>query len=313
MGFNTLLLLRFTNNPLFEMHKLLRSLLFVALLCYTHTATAQGVAVNTTGAVANSTAILDASSSTQGMLIPRMDSAHRMAIVSPASQLLVCQTDGISPGIYIYNGSTWQKVGANVQPHVQVYTTSGTYTFTTSANITPATLFKITLVAGGGGGGGSPGGGPGSAGGGGGGGGSNAIYWASGLSSNTGYAITIGYGGGGGPFSGSAGGNSTITIGAVTVTCTGGGGGTYATSASTPGTGGAGGTASGGTLNTGGGTGSNGTSSSGGNGGASQYGAGGPSSSFIGGAGAGSGGGAGGGSFIGGTGAAGIGIIEWSE
>jgi hypothetical protein len=66
----------------------------------------QGMAVNTTGAAANSSAILDASSTTQGMLIPRMTAAQLAAISSPATGLLVYQTDGTA-GFYFYNGSSW--------------------------------------------------------------------------------------------------------------------------------------------------------------------------------------------------------------
>ncbi|RTQ48478.1 hypothetical protein EJV47_16025 [Hymenobacter gummosus] len=50
------------------------------------------------------TAILDVSSTTKGMLVPRMTSAQRTAIGSPAQGLLVYQTDGAQAGFY-YNAS----------------------------------------------------------------------------------------------------------------------------------------------------------------------------------------------------------------
>src|SRR5579872_1235704 len=72
----------------------------------TASAYGQGMAVNTTGAAANSSALLDVSSTTQGMLIPRMTNAQLTAIASPATGLLVYQTDGTA-GFYFYNGSSW--------------------------------------------------------------------------------------------------------------------------------------------------------------------------------------------------------------
>jgi len=73
---------------------------------------AQGVSFNTTGAVANSSAILDASSTSQGMLVPRMTNAQRNAIVTPAVGLLIYQTDG-TPGFYFFSGSSWQSTSNN--------------------------------------------------------------------------------------------------------------------------------------------------------------------------------------------------------
>ena len=54
----------------------------------------------------NASAQLDVTSTTLGFLPPRMTSAQRVGIVSPAAGLLVYQTDGI-PGLYIHDGSVW--------------------------------------------------------------------------------------------------------------------------------------------------------------------------------------------------------------
>jgi hypothetical protein len=51
-------------------------------------------------------ALLDVTSTTKGALVPRMTSGQRAAITSPATGLLVYQTDGNS-GFYYYNGSAW--------------------------------------------------------------------------------------------------------------------------------------------------------------------------------------------------------------
>jgi hypothetical protein len=70
---------------------------------------------NTTGNVGigtnapSSTAILDLSSTTQGVLIPRMTAAQKAAISSPANGLLIFQTDAPSD-FYYYNGSSWTSL-----------------------------------------------------------------------------------------------------------------------------------------------------------------------------------------------------------
>ena len=53
---------------------------------------------------------LDITSTTKGLLIPRMNAAARGAIATPATGLLVYQTDGTT-GFYYYNGSAWTLVG----------------------------------------------------------------------------------------------------------------------------------------------------------------------------------------------------------
>lgn len=67
---------------------------------------AQSVAINTTGAIANSSAIIDISSTSKGMLIPRMTAAQKTAVATPATGLLIYQTDGTA-GFYYYDGSSW--------------------------------------------------------------------------------------------------------------------------------------------------------------------------------------------------------------
>ena len=57
----------------------------------------------------NASAILEMQSTTKGMLIPRMTQAQRTAIVSPATGLLIYQTNNTA-GFYYYNGSNWIAV-----------------------------------------------------------------------------------------------------------------------------------------------------------------------------------------------------------
>ena len=53
---------------------------------------------------------LEIESTTGGILIPRMTETQRDAIVSPASGLMIYQTDEVS-GFYFYNGTQWTSVG----------------------------------------------------------------------------------------------------------------------------------------------------------------------------------------------------------
>lgn len=86
-------------------------LLFVAFAIQIH---AQ-VAINTDGTAPDNSAMLDVKSTTKGLLAPRMTQAQRVAIVNPATGLLVFQTNG-TPGLY-YNSGTpalpvWTMVGS---------------------------------------------------------------------------------------------------------------------------------------------------------------------------------------------------------
>lgn len=56
----------------------------------------------------NASAILDLTSTTQGLLLPRMTNAQILAIASPAAGLTVYNTD--LNQICFYNGTAWQKV-----------------------------------------------------------------------------------------------------------------------------------------------------------------------------------------------------------
>jgi hypothetical protein len=55
----------------------------------------------------HSSAILDISSSSKGLLIPRMTSSQRNAIASPAAGLMVYDTD--NKNLWLFNGNDWNK------------------------------------------------------------------------------------------------------------------------------------------------------------------------------------------------------------
>lgn len=168
-----------------------------------------------------------------------------LAIDTTATGGIVIDASGVSGG------------GGSFTPAITVLT-SGT-TWTTPGDITASTVFKITMAGGGGGGGGhnttngeAAGGGAGGA----------LVVYVTGLTASTGYTYAIGSAGTGGtaaPTDGSAGGNTTLTIGATTYTANGGGAG----AAAQGGAGGTGGTATNGDINITGqaGSGSGGTAS----------------------------------------------------
>jgi len=60
----------------------------------------------------HASAVLDVSSTTQGLLTSRLTAAQRTAIIRPATGLLVYQTDGSLPGFYFYNGTAWAALSS---------------------------------------------------------------------------------------------------------------------------------------------------------------------------------------------------------
>ena len=57
----------------------------------------------------DATAVLNIASTTKGVLFPRMTSAQRTAISSPATGLIVYQTDA-TEGLYIYKSTGWTQI-----------------------------------------------------------------------------------------------------------------------------------------------------------------------------------------------------------
>lgn len=87
----------------------------VLMLC-SHYLSAQGIAVNGDGSDPDATAILDVKSVTKGLLIPRMTQAQRNAIGSPATGLIIYQTDNVT-GFYFYNGG-WKPMADHLGNHI---------------------------------------------------------------------------------------------------------------------------------------------------------------------------------------------------
>ncbi|WGK65594.1 hypothetical protein [Croceiramulus getboli] len=88
----------------------LKSVFFLVTLLYLSFASAQ-VGIGTTTPEAS--AILDINSTSQGLLPPRMTTAQRNAIVSPAPGLVVYDSDeGVH---YAYSGSSWNAMSAGAR------------------------------------------------------------------------------------------------------------------------------------------------------------------------------------------------------
>ncbi|WP_341216258.1 hypothetical protein [uncultured Wocania sp.] len=98
------------------------------------------VGIGTTSPDASS--VLDISSTTQGVLTPRMTSAQRIAIITPATGLLVFDTD--QNAFYFYDSSSWVKLSASGNDYTGWAQYSDTqYTSGSPLNLLAST--KITL------------------------------------------------------------------------------------------------------------------------------------------------------------------------
>ncbi len=86
-------------------------LLLFSIILFSIDGMSQSVSINQTGALPDSSAMLDVSSSSKGLLIPRMTKAQRDAIANPAHGLMIIQTD-TNHGVWMFdnNGSGWEKV-----------------------------------------------------------------------------------------------------------------------------------------------------------------------------------------------------------
>ena len=72
---------------------------------------AQGVGINDHDAAPDPSAMLDVESTTKGVLIPRMTTAQRIAISTPATGLM--GFDNTTTSFWYYDGSSWVEINGN--------------------------------------------------------------------------------------------------------------------------------------------------------------------------------------------------------
>ena len=106
----------FTLQKLKVMRKIIT--LFLSVLFASGLLSAQTNTFPTTGSAGigtltpNASSIMEMVSTTKGLLIPRMTTAQRNAIVTPATGLIIYQTDG-TKGLYNYTGTAWAAVNSS--------------------------------------------------------------------------------------------------------------------------------------------------------------------------------------------------------
>lgn len=98
------------------------SFLLMLMLCVVCTPKvfAQHVGIGTS--TPHPSAMLDVSSTSRGLLIPRMTAAQRLAISNPVAGLMVYQID-FTQGFYFFNGMVWNQI--SVGPSINYWNQNG--------------------------------------------------------------------------------------------------------------------------------------------------------------------------------------------
>lgn len=90
-------------------------LIFLLFLIFSKSITAQTVIITDDSTYTNgaASAVLELNSSSKGFLGPKLTNSQKKAIASPASGLMIYQTDSI-PGYYIFNNGKWEHLESKV-------------------------------------------------------------------------------------------------------------------------------------------------------------------------------------------------------
>ncbi|MCX6306411.1 MAG: hypothetical protein NT040_15720 [Bacteroidetes bacterium] len=104
---------------------------FIAIFLFVVSISAQAqVGINSTGANADNSAMLDVSAANKGLLIPRIaltGTTDVTTVISPAASLLVYNTATVSdvtPGFYYYNGTAWKSIGSGIETETDPFFTA---------------------------------------------------------------------------------------------------------------------------------------------------------------------------------------------
>ena len=109
--------------------------LFFALMLVSAISFAQNVGINSDGSTPHGSAMLDVKSTEGGILIPRMTEDQKNEIETPATGLLVYQTNN-TPGFYYFNGSSWTLIGTGSGSESDPVFTASPANDITNTNIT---------------------------------------------------------------------------------------------------------------------------------------------------------------------------------
>lgn len=131
--------------------KNIKTIFLIAIFLTVNKCWSQNIAINTSGSTANTSALLDLSSTTSGFLLPRMTTAERDAIAAPSLSLLIFNTDNAR--FEYYNGATWQAQNAgalillsNSEADVTgVATTASVKSFVVVANIYSQIMVEVEI------------------------------------------------------------------------------------------------------------------------------------------------------------------------
>jgi len=94
---------------------------FIAMFLFISSSLFAQVAINTTGASPDNSAMLDVSAANKGLLIPRIELTGTndvTTVSSPVASLLVYNTATVSdvtPGFYYYNGAAWKRLVSGIE------------------------------------------------------------------------------------------------------------------------------------------------------------------------------------------------------
>jgi len=106
----SILILKFGRINFAEISKKLSGITFFLFLCHPLLLFSQSVGIGSGTFTPDASAMLEIQSTNSGLLIPRMTTAQRTAISSPATGLLVYDTD--TKSFWYYDG-TWKQIGSS--------------------------------------------------------------------------------------------------------------------------------------------------------------------------------------------------------